>query len=375
MKKTPVTVNFDIGKTNKKVLAFDEDFRVVYNDNIRFGEITDEDGFPCENLQALENFMFDSLHAVSVRGLDIRAVNFSAYGSGLVYIGDDGKPLTPLYNYLKPYPAELKKQFFEAHGTESLLNKKSAAKIEGSLNAGLQIYRLKYAKRILFEATKYALHLPQYLSYLFSEKAFSEITSIGCHTGLWDFEKNNYHDWVISEGIAEKLPPIVPATTVTPVSFDDKELLVGVGLHDSSASLIPYQNKTKEPFILISTGTWCVSMNPFANADLTEKELNNDCLCYLSTEGRPVKASRRMLGKKFEDGTTIDEIINEQIDSTRMVMHGTYPGKIFVDGGFSKNASYMKGISDGFKGIDVQAAELSHASALGAAMLMKKALL
>jgi L-fuculokinase len=56
-------------------------------------------------------------------------------------------------------------------------------------------------------------------------------------------------------------------------------------------------------------------------------------------------------------------------------MHGTYPGKIFVDGGFSKNASYMKGIKDGFKGIDVQAAELAHASALGAAMIMKKALL
>jgi len=35
----------------------------------------------------------------------------------------------------------------------------------------------------------------------------------------------------------------------------------------------------------------------------------------------------------------------------------------------------MKGIRDGFIGIDVQAAELPHASALGATMLMKKALL
>ena len=258
---------------------------------------------------------------------------------------------------------------------EKYSRKKSATKIEGSINAGLQIYRLKYSKRELFEATKYVLHLPQYLSYLFSEKAFSEITSIGCHTGLWDFEKNDYHDWVISEGIAEKLPPIIPATTTTPVSFDDKELFVGVGLHDSSASLIPYQNKCKDPFILISTGTWSVSMNPFANSNLTESELNNGCLCYISTEGRNIKASRSMFGKKFEEGTPINEIINEQIESTRMIMAGTDIKKIFVDGGFSKNEMYMQGLKNGFKEIDVEAAKTPHASALGAAILMKKALL
>ncbi len=203
MQKTSVTVIFDIGKTNKKVLAFDEQFRVVYDYTIRLGEILDEDGFACESLQTLENFMFDSLHAVScIKGLDIKVVNFSAYGSSLVYIGKDGKPLTSLYNYLKPYPAELINQFFEIHGPESLLNKTSAAKIEGSLNAGLQIYRLKYAKRELYEATKYVLHLPQYLSYLFSERVYSEVTSIGCHTGLWDFGRKTYQYWVAEEGIS-----------------------------------------------------------------------------------------------------------------------------------------------------------------------------
>ena len=125
MRKTPVTVVFDIGKTNKKVLAFDEDFHVVYDYTIRFGESTDEDGFASESLQTLENFMFDSLHAVSrIKGLDIKSINFSAYGSSLVYIGDDGKPLTPLYNYLKPYPRELLNQFFEFNGGKIFSKKK-----------------------------------------------------------------------------------------------------------------------------------------------------------------------------------------------------------------------------------------------------------
>ena len=25
---------------------------------------------------------------------------------------------------------------------------------------------------------------------------------------LWDFQKNDYHDWVKAEGIAEKFPPL-----------------------------------------------------------------------------------------------------------------------------------------------------------------------
>ena len=56
------------------------------------------------------------------------------------------------------------------------------------------------------------LHLPQYLSYLVTGKACSDITSIGCHTNLWDFEKKKYHEWVKKEGIDAILPPIGQST-------------------------------------------------------------------------------------------------------------------------------------------------------------------
>ena len=57
---------------------------------------------------------------------------------------------------------------------------------------------------------------------------------------------------------------------------------VGIGLHDSSAALIPYLMNFKEPFVLISTGTWCISLNPFNEAPLTKEELKSDCLSYMS---------------------------------------------------------------------------------------------
>ena len=56
---------------------------------------------------------------------------------------------------------------------------------------------------------------------------------------------------------------------------------VGVGLHDSSAALIPLSASFNEPFILLSTGTWCISLNPFNHTMLSDYELNQDCLCYL----------------------------------------------------------------------------------------------
>jgi hypothetical protein len=71
-------------------------------------------------------------------------------------------------------------------------------------------------------------------------------------------------------------------------------------LHDSSSALIPYFISFHEPFVLLSTGTWCITINPFNNTMLSDYELDEDCLCYLSYEGKPVKASRLFAGYEHE---------------------------------------------------------------------------
>jgi hypothetical protein len=64
--------------------------------------------------------------------------------------------------------------------------------------------------------------------------------------------------------------------------------------------LIPYLVNFHEPFILISTGTWCISLNPFNQLPLTKEELKDDCLSYLQYQGKPVKASRLFSGYEHE---------------------------------------------------------------------------
>ncbi|MBC7889738.1 MAG: carbohydrate kinase [Ferruginibacter sp.] len=436
MAATPVIAIFDVGKTNKKLFLFDRHYQIVYEKSARFTETKDEDGDDCENLESLRLSVFDSLREVfRMKEFSIRAINFSTYGASLVYIDEMGNPLTPLYNYLKEYPAQLSKQFYETYGGEQAFAHLTASPVLGSLNSGMQLYRIKYERSELFEKIRYALHLPQYLSYLISGIPCSDITSIGCHTNLWDFYENKYHRWVAQEGILEKLAPVLPGNEVLPAAFPGRNYFVGIGLHDSSAALIPYLVNFQEPFILISTGTWCISLNPFNQTPLTNQELENDCLCYMTYQGKPIKASRLFAGYEHEqqvkriaehfnqntvryrnmsynaDITTqlqkkmppqnqpvnlkesafpqreiskfktdteayhqlVLDIMVQQCFSTQLVLRGTVTKRIFVDGGFSKNAIYMNLLAMYFPEMEIFAASMAQATAVGTALSIHKA--
>ncbi len=54
MAATPVIAVVDVGKTNKKLFLFDEQYRIVYEQSDRFEETKDEDGDPCEDVERLK---------------------------------------------------------------------------------------------------------------------------------------------------------------------------------------------------------------------------------------------------------------------------------------------------------------------------------
>src|SRR5690606_5886507 len=301
---TPVIAIFDVGKTNKKLFLFDEHYNIVFERSANFLETLDEDGDACEKLESLRLSVFDSLHEIFRKEeVDIRAINFTAYGASFVYIDESGRPLTPLYNYLKSYPETLQQELYEQYGDVQQFSLDTASPALGSLNSGLQIYRLQRERPTVFEQVRYAVHLPQYLSFLVSGQLYSDMTSIGCHTALWSFVQKDYHQWVRDISIIDKLPPIAKGDEVFPAAFPGATYKVGIGLHDSSASLIPYLLNFHEHFILISTGTWCISLNPFNDEELTKEQLEQDCLFYMTYEGAPVKASRLFAGYEHDKQT------------------------------------------------------------------------
>ena len=108
-----VVAIFDIGKTNKKVFLFNENYKIVWEKSVNLEETKDEDGFPCEDIEVLKNWILNRLSEIKeLTDYVLKAINFSTYGASFVYIDKDGKVLTPLYNYLKDYPEDLKSDFY-----------------------------------------------------------------------------------------------------------------------------------------------------------------------------------------------------------------------------------------------------------------------
>ena len=87
MKKIKVTAVFDIGKTNKKFFLFDQSFREVHKEYIRFEEVEDEDGHPTENLLALQKWLKDVFHSIlDANEYDVKAINFSTMSSEILIV-------------------------------------------------------------------------------------------------------------------------------------------------------------------------------------------------------------------------------------------------------------------------------------------------
>ncbi len=294
-----LTAIFDIGKTNKKFLVFNQKYDVIYKVEKEFSQTLDDDGFECEDIDLLVQWIRETLQsAIENRKLKIDKLNFSTYGATLVYLDEKGNRVTPVYNYLKKVDDDIFAEFYSLYGGKETFCRETASPALGMLNAGLQIYWLKRRKPDSWQKVKTILHFPQYLSYLFTGKIHSEYTSIGCHTGLWNFDEMNYHQWLAAEKIV--LPEPVINSTAHNVEISGRKIKVGIGIHDSSASMVPFFNREKEKFLLVSSGTWVINMNPFNDEKLTLDQLHHDCLCYMSIWQKQVMASRLFLGNIHE---------------------------------------------------------------------------
>jgi len=429
-----VNAVFDIGKTNKKFFLFDDNYNEVLREYVNLPLTVDEDGFETEDLEALRGWIKETFDTILENPkYDVKTLNFSSYGASLVHLDYKGKALTPLYNYTKKFPEEVTKAFAEKHGDLLTIAAQTASPQSGMLNSGMQLFWLKQTKPDIFSKIKYSLHLPQYLSFLFTGIPVSEYTSIGCHTSLWDYDSEDYHPWVYAEGIDRILPPIVPTSASINTSYKDKKIKIGVGIHDSSSALLPYILSKKKPFLLLSTGTWSIALNPYNSESLSVQDIENNCLNYLRIDGKRVKASRFFMGNEYRlqvekltdyyrkeygyhrdlqfnqdiylkliekpkvyfkfEGISLQrlpletelehfatfeeayhqlmiELMELQIDTISNAIGNSDIKTIYIDGGFTDNDVFMKLMSHHFSNFKVLSTQSPLGSALGAAMVI-----
>ena len=214
------------------------------------------------------------------------------------------------------------------------------------------------------------------------------------------------------------------------MNYNGNRIKIGVGIHDSSAALLPYVRSIKKKFVLISTGTWSIAFNPFTKKPISEDTNDKDAINYMRINGKPVKASRLFLGNeyklqvakldkhfgvnddhhrtvkfdhdkyfeimqdfkhcyKWESITDEDmpeqtqmpyteyerayhqlmtELVLLQIKCVKKAIGDDTISRLYVDGGFSDNDVYIKLLSHYFRDKKLSTTSASLGSALGAAI-------
>ncbi|OIO00379.1 hypothetical protein COY52_05720 [Candidatus Desantisbacteria bacterium CG_4_10_14_0_8_um_filter_48_22] len=301
-------VVLDIGKTNKKIVVFSKDLKILSRESTRLGDKLVK-GVLCDRIYDLNRWVLGRLKAISGKHR-VKVISATTYGATIACIGKDGDLAFPVVSYMHEPGEKTRKKFYSALGSAQDLYVRTATPLfEKLLSVGMQLFWLKEKRRPDFNRVKNILFLPQYEGYVLTGKKAVELTSVGCHTYLYDFCRRSWSETAKKLGATGKFPArfskswddlgrispqISRATGLAP------DCAVSVGIHDSNASLLPYLLAKKGRFILVSTGTWGIHMFSGSSFYLSPEDMKKDTLYYLDVFGRPVRAARTAMGMEHD---------------------------------------------------------------------------
>lgn len=298
----------DLGKTRKKLSVYTSSLTLLSCDSVSI-PVKEIDGFEADDAESMMNWVLKMLTEKS-KEFNIRVISTTTHGATAVTLDREGNLVFPVISYTNEPSREVKRNFYE-----NILPKEKLAETTGSpvydiaLNVGYGLYWLQKEFPERWKKVKNVLFLPQYVSYVLTGKMSNDLTSLGCHTLLYDFNKKGWSEAAVKMGVVDLFPskmmhPWQILGNITPAIAKETGLaadcVVTSGIHDSNASLLPYLIKYHNKFLLATTGTWCVFLKPDATFSLTMKELARDTLYYLDAFGNPSRASKFMGGDEHD---------------------------------------------------------------------------
>ena len=312
-------VVFDLGKTNKKLILFDQDLNMLDQEKIVFEEY-EEGNIRYDPVTDIERWLFKTLRKFARSYSSIKSISISAHGATFVGINESGKISFPEISYTTDPGDDFHAEFFREFGNRKALQLETGTPDFNLLiNTGKGIWFAKKRFPAQFSKTKYILNFPQYFGYKLTGIAGTEPTYTGCHTYLWNFHTNEWSAVTRKMGILPLLPPRVSRPwdilgRITPSVAREtglaEETTVTLGIHDSNASLLPYLITMKQDFVLNSTGTWCVIMHEKKTVEFRDEELGKVVFYNLNAFSRPVKTSIFMGGLEFDSYMEILKKLN-----------------------------------------------------------------
>lgn len=292
----------DIGKTNAKLALVDvtdmSEVAVVTRPNTVIEAAPyrhfDIDGHWAFLLNALKTFHAD-------HGVD--AISVTTHGACVALLDSDGNLSTPILDYEDTGPDMLKAEY---DALRPDFGETGSPRLSMGLNVGAQLHWLFSRDPDLLARTATIVTYPQFWGFKLTGQAATDVTSLGCHTDLWNPHQGAFSGLVDRLGIRDKIAmarksgdvlgtvlPEVSAATGMPETTQ-----VYCGIHDSNASLLPYVLGQTPPFSVVSTGTWVIAMS--VGGDPVTLDPARDTLINVNALGNPVPSARFMGGRAFE---------------------------------------------------------------------------
>lgn len=305
----------DIGKTLAKVSLWSVDGQLL-DRHVRPNHRCESDGIPHLDTDATAGWVFETLKKIA--GHPVRYIIPVAHGAAVAAIRENALAFAPL-----DYEAELPEQLAASYRAQrDPFTHTGSPALPAGLNLGSQLHWLENrAPKAFRDAT--LMPYAQYWAWLFTGVAISEVSSLGCHSDLWNPSAGDYSLMAKRRGWAGQFAPIVGAGDVVGTIKPDiarstglsPEVEVVAGIHDSNAALLAargFADIDNNEATVLSTGTWFVAMRlPKETVDLTDLPEARDCLVNIDAFGHPVPSARFMGGREIE---TLIEIDTRQVD-------------------------------------------------------------
>lgn len=299
----------DIGMTNKKVAVYDGALRPL---DAKYRNFAPKmvNGLETHDLEAMEEWFIEVLKSFAAQ-YPLKAIAVSAHGATFVCVGKNGKPALPCVYYTHEPGEDFHRRFYENFGDARELQARTGTPaFKAMINPakGLFFAREQFGED--FKNVTAVLPYPQYWGFRFTGKTGVETTYMGNHTYLWDQLDNDFSTVARKLEIAPLIPDKLRKSwdTLGNVSAEfaaktglPSETIVTMGIHDSNATLLPhFARKGERGFILNSTGTWCVIMNPVEKYGFAPEELGKVVFFNISAFGTPIKTAIFLGGLEFE---------------------------------------------------------------------------
>lgn len=325
----------DIGKTNVKLVVLDEHGHVLHEQR-RPNTVLSTPPYPHYDIDGIWHWLIDALRQASTQHAIHRIVT-TTHGACAALVNDEGLVL-PILDYEHTAPEEISTDYDQLR--DAFGDTYSPALPMG-LNLGRQLYWQQQRYPVEFSRATRILLYPQFWAWKLCGVAAAEVTSLGCHTDLWNPAKQQYSTLARKLGWDALLPPIQPAWqclgTLKPELCEQtglpRDCQIISGIHDSNASLLPHlvSRDISVPFSVISTGTWVIIAA--VGAPLTALRAEQDMLANVDAYGRAVACARFMGGREFAALNSLDARDCASSDLDDIIRNGVFALPAFAETG------------------------------------------